>query len=572
MRHRLWAGLSVGVVVALLSPLDHHTPAASAPNGQVVAPGQVTPIGPPRDARGESQTGTAKITGRVVAAEGGGPLRRVVVRAWGDALREGKAALTDAEGRYEIAELPAGRFSLTASKGSYVDIQYGQRSPFDQGRPVSLRAGEVLERIDFVLPRGSVVTGRLVDEFGDPMADAMVQVQRRRYVGGRSRLVPAGRIGTTNDIGQYRVFGLPPGEYYVSATVRPGMFLGAMPADTPSGYAPTYYPGTPNLHEAARVRVGLGEEVVADFQLLPVPTVRVSGTVLDSAGRPLALGIVRLTPRGDDVVLSSVGMMGGRVSQGSFTIAGVTPGEYHVIAQAADGPGTGVRELAVVPVSVGTAPLDGLLLTLGPGATLKGEVVLDGDASLQPNEVRIVAQMTEMTMGMAPATLNDDWTFELKGLHGRVEQIVAAQVAPGWTIASVVYGGADVTDAGFEVRGNDPSASLRVTLTQSAATLSGTVADARGSVLSDYTVVVFADDEDKWRLRSGRYVRSARPDQEGTFRVTGLPEGRYLVLATEHPVEDWQDPAVLESLRDTSTPLTLGKGEQKVVSIRLADR
>lgn len=574
MHVRRWGGaLALGLLVTLASPCAAGRFDSPRAEAQVVPPGQPAPVTPPRDPRGESQTGTARITGRVVAADGGGPLRRVLVRAHGETLREGRAALTDADGRYALTELPAGRFTISASKGSYVDIQYGQRSPWEAGRPVTLRTGETLERVDFVLPRGSVITGRIIDEYGEPMADAMVQVLRRRFAGGRARLLPAGRVGTTNDIGQYRVFGLPPGEYFVSASVRSGMFVGPMAPDAPSGYAPTYYPGTTSIAEARRVRVGLGEEALADFQLLPVPTVRVSGTVVDSAGRPLAMGMARLMPRADATpVVMNLGMSAGRISQGQFTFSGVTPGDYYLVAQTAGEPGGAARELAVVPVSIGSAPLEGLVLTLGPGLTVRGEVVLDGDASLTPAAVRLFADTGEIGLGSAPARLHDDWTFELGGLHGRVEQLLARIDAAGWTLASVVYGGLDVTDTGFEVRANDPTASLRVTLTQSASVLSGTVADARGRVLQDYTLVVFAEDEEKWALRSSRYLRSARPDQEGTFRLEGLPEGRYLVIATEHPIDDWQDPAVLESLRETATPLSLGRAEQKVITIRLADR
>src|SRR6185295_2012761 len=204
--------------------------------------------GPARDNAQPAKAGTATLRGHVVAADTGQPLRKAQVRVVAAELRENRMTTTDADGRYEFKELPAGRYTVMASKGSYVNLQYGQQRPFEPGKPLEIRDGQTVEKVDFSLPRGAVITGRVLDEFGEPAADVQVMAQRYQNMGGRRRLVPAGRGAMTNDIGEYRLFAIPPGQYYLSATLR-SMGMGG-DSDDRSGYAATYFPGTANIAEA----------------------------------------------------------------------------------------------------------------------------------------------------------------------------------------------------------------------------------------------------------------------------------------------------------------------------------
>jgi hypothetical protein len=133
----------------------------------------------PRDNQAR-QTGTGRLRGRVVGGESGQPLRRAIVRLQGQEFREGRVASSDEEGRWEMKDLPAGRYNLTASKGGYVQLNYGQRRPFERGRPIELADGQTLENVNFNLPRGSVIAGRIIDEFGEPVADVMVSALHYR--------------------------------------------------------------------------------------------------------------------------------------------------------------------------------------------------------------------------------------------------------------------------------------------------------------------------------------------------------------------------------------------------------
>jgi len=279
---------------------------------------------PPRDT--PPKTGKGTLRGHVVAADNGRPLRRAQVRLTSQELRENRLATTDADGGYTIKDLPAGRYMLTASKGGYIQLSYGQQRPFEAGKPVDLLDGQTIEKVDFALPLGGVITGRILDEFGDPVTDAQVMPMRSQFAGGRRQFVPIGRPSMTNDIGEFRLFALSPGQYYVTATL---LTLGGAPASTDdrNGYAPTYYPGTANQAEAQRITVGLGQTITdLNMILVPTRTARVSGTAVDSAGKPSAGSSVMLAQRSGQGMMVSLGAQ--VRPDGSFELSGLAPGEY----------------------------------------------------------------------------------------------------------------------------------------------------------------------------------------------------------------------------------------------------
>ena len=282
----------------------------------------------PRDT--PAQTGSsadassvAMISGRVVDGQTGQALSRArVVATAREAGGRRHAAQTDRSGRYVLSDLAAGRFTVTVSKPGYVTLSYGQRRPRQPSTPVQVIAGEHLENLDLALPSGSVITGQVMDEEGAALPLAVVRVLRYVYQQGQQRLVPVG-TDRTDDRGQYRVFGLDPGDYLVSASVprrrlnptggRIGAFgpagagfalagLGDAAQDGgPVGYAPSYYPGVTNLSEASRVTAGLSAEVGGvDFAVRLVPTATVRGIVFQPDGTP-ATGVQVMLLRDDGV-------------------------------------------------------------------------------------------------------------------------------------------------------------------------------------------------------------------------------------------------------------------------------
>ena len=168
--------------------------AQGPPGGQMQQPPAGAPGRGQRPMRAQPQRvdaprGSSIMRGQIIAADNGSPIRRAQVRVTSPDAREGRVATTDAQGRFEIKELPAGRYTISASKAGFVSLQYGQSRPTESGTPLELGDGQTIEKITIGLPRGSVLGGRITDEFGEPVANASVTAFRYAFVGGARRMV-----------------------------------------------------------------------------------------------------------------------------------------------------------------------------------------------------------------------------------------------------------------------------------------------------------------------------------------------------------------------------------------------
>jgi hypothetical protein len=524
--------------------------------------------------RGELPTGTASIRGRVLS-DTGTPVRRAMVRANVSGMPGGRVVSTDYDGRFELRDLPAGQYMLTASKSGFVTQRLGQRRPFESVSPVQLANGQRYEGANFALMRGGVINGRVQDDLGDAVANVRVRIQRSQMLEGERRLVNVGVEDETDDTGAFRLYGLAPGDYYVSATLRTNAME---PSGEVAGYAATFYPGTGNPAEAQRVTVGAGEEVTIGFSLLPVRLVRVSGTVVGASG-DIAGNVVLTSAAGmGPGVMNATG--GGIQPDGSFTIANVPPGSYVLNARTRRGPGgrgaaarSGDVEFGSVPLVVGEADVTGVTVALTRGASLSGSIVREGTAPLTLSNLRVNARplRTAFGMGFSSAAVSTTGTFQLTGLAGTMA-IRVENLPPQWTVKSIDVGSVDVTDGTFEVRGSEPIGSARIVLTDKVTEVNGT-ATVRNQEATGYTVIAFADDPARWTFPT-RYLRSARADAQGRFALRGLPAGAAYLIAAVDSVEEgeWQDPEFLEQLREYASRLSLRDGETKTVALRLIER
>lgn len=606
LARRTTVAIALAVAVPLGSSVARAEPQivieATQIGGEPGAPLMPPGMGGPR----QLKTGTGRITGRVVATDSGAPVRRAQVRLTAPEIGV-KVALTDAEGRFEFRELPAGRFTLNATKSGFVNVQYGQTRPFESGRPIELADKQVLAKADIAMPRGGVISGRIVDEFGDPLPDAFVSAMRMTWSNGRRRLQPSGRTGQTNDLGQFRLYGLPPGEYYVSATLRNtdvmmfdaglmgGPSSGASGSTPSSGYAPTYYPGTTSPAGAQRVTVAIGQEMQnADFALAPVRLARITGTVMTSDGKPLEGAMVSATPAGraGENTMAFIGAGGGRTSKdGHFTLASVAPGDYTLgvrsvrIVTSGGGdnmtfmatigtPDGGDAETAALPVTVAGEDLSNVVIITSKGGTATGRLVFEGPPPAGASGVRITTMAADAdapAMGGAGATAKEDGSFQLRGLSGR--RIVRAGNLPaGWTLKAVRLNGDDITDTGADFKGGQDVGGLEVVVSSKQTEVTGGVTAANGTAIKDYTVVAFSDDPQFWSLPFTRWVAGARADQDGRFRLRNLPAGSYQIVAVDYiEAGAWGDPELLDRLKTRAKRLTLAEGGSETVDLKLVD-
>jgi hypothetical protein len=555
----------------------------------------------------QAKTGTSSLRGRVIAIDTGNGVRRAQVRISGPDIGT-KSALTDAQGRFEFRDLPAGRFNVSVSKSGFVTMSYGQSRPFEPGRPIELTDGQKMEKADVSLPRGSVLAGRVTDEVGEAVAEAEVTAMRMQFTNGKRKLVPSGRTGTTNDLGQFRIYGLPPGEYYVSATLRNNSAMmidmlgggagGPTGSNQNSGYASTYYPSTPTPAEAQRVSLAVGQELSSvDIQLQAVKLAKISGSAVGSDGKPMSGAMVMLMPKSNDSLQFLPGGSSRTDKDGNFTLNSVTPGEYTLQVQSMGGmiqaaganmsfvfrtadAGGGTsspeqqREFATSTVNVAGEDITGMIVVGTRGAKATGTISYGGAAKPEgTSNIRISAPPVNDDSPMAMfggSNVKDTGAFEVEGLVG--QRLFRANNLPkGWVLKSVKLNGEDITDKGADFKPGEDVSGIEVELTNKTTAITGGVTDDRNGTLKDFTVVVFPEDQAKWPLAMNRWTASSRPDQDGRFKFNNLPAGAYYAIAVEYVAQgEWSDPEWLARAAKKATRFTLEEGATKVLDLKLS--
>jgi uncharacterized protein (DUF2141 family) len=575
---------------------------------------------PVRDAIVQPTVGTASISGQVVNdEEQPKPVRRAIVTLTGSDLRPSRGAITDDEGRFTFANLPAGRVTLTVTRASFITSVYGAKRPGKPGTPISLGAGEAVSGLVVKAWRGAVIAGILRDDTGAPVAGIPVSVMASRTNGTPAVLSLSNNPATTDDLGEFRIFGLPPGTYVISATPSAGGG-GAMRAMTdaevdaafeavrrrassgsgagsaatakepepdlprPFAYAPIYFPGTPILSEASVITLVPGQEQTGlEFALQRVPTAVVEGVVSRSDGQPPAGTTVQMTgvaPPGPFATDSPLVLQATAGANGVFQILQVPPGDYTLVARS----GSGAATLwGSGSVSVGGADVSGVAIAVEPGATISGRVRFESATAKPPADltrIRVTLAPAEV-LALKPGTpirtlvftgfvpLRADGSFEVVGVPPGSFALTFNPIdAAAWWGRSAVLEERDLFDGLIDV-GRASMTDVVVTFTDKRSELSGSLQTSSGAPASDVFVIAYATNPAMWGPRARR-VQAVRPGVDGRFSIKDLPPGDYYLSAvTDVEQEELQEPKFLEELVKASIKISIGEGEKKVQDLRM---
>lgn len=539
-----------------------------------------------RDSPAAPQKGTTVIRGKVIAADTGKPLRRarVSLSAIGLGSESRRSTSTGLDGSYSFKELPAGRYRITVSRSGYLQLEYGQRRPGEQGRPIEASDAQTIEKIDFALPRMSGIIGRVTDEHGEAIEGVAVYAMRLLFYEGRRKLVPVSGTNTrTDDEGEYRITRLAPGSYQVMASTKETWTVVSNNGqESVLGYMPTYFPGVSGPADARRVTVGVGELVRGiDFALVPGRAARVSGIALDSQGRPFTRVTLSEEIRGTSFASFGAGPAVRVSPDGTFVAQDVPPGEYTLAASRTGGTPEGGPEVALMTLFVDGTDIENIILTGSGGATVNGRVLSD-DGTPLPKTTGIFVSITEVYRNQQPPvllgtfrtshapTVKEDGTFSVPHVFGRARFQVT--VPDGWMVKRIVHDGQDITEKVLELRSGEQLHGVDIVLTNRLTQLSGGIVDDKGAPSGEATVLVFPADADRW-FENSRSIRASRPDQQGRWQVKGLPAGEYLAIALEYVEEiSWQDPEYLESLRRDAEKVTIAEGGAHTLALRVTSK
>lgn len=550
-------------------------------------PSPASATAPPRDSRPAPlrapPASDARVFGRVIDAETSRPLRGAFVLAVRQRLPDGTriaerhdtrppaATRTDADGRFSLGELDPGEYAVIVRRSGYVQQQLGQASPSTPARQLVVGPGAVAGPLEFGLVRSAVISGRVLDANGYPADRVTVRAEQLRSVDGVSRL-QAGSQATTNDLGEFRVFGLAPGRYVVSAIPPQASAPRATFAETPEReLVPTFAPSATALHESQPIRVGPGDEAEAHIHLVEATVATVAGSVIDSAGKLVTEGFVGLQPReGWRVTQGTSTPVNGN---GTFTILGVAPGAYTLTVSPRIDSGTREeRATQLARSEVGMLDVDvsgdvrGLILRTQPGTTVRGRLVVEGDASqLRGRDVRVQATSISASRTWNPqarAQVRPDLTFELVGVRG--PSVLRIGNAPaGWWTRAVRVGGVDATDGhDFGVARTVVDVELVVSTRPSG--LRGRVVTSAGGPATDAVVIGFDDDARRWGRPVVANTFMVRPVEDGTWSIDMLRPGSYRLVAVPAATargDDLGDPDYLRELLPRARVVSVPEGE-----------
>ena len=587
------------------------------------------PAAPPRTvasaAMQSAQVG--RLSGVVLSSDTRRAVRGATVSAVAVASRSEDAtpdlivgAITDDEGGFVLDGLAPGRYRLRATKSGHVDAEYGAPSADQAGTLVAVAAGQSIEGLVITLSRGGVITGTVVDPEGEAVEGVAVTA--------RTSILPTQAADTakTDASGRYRIYGLPPGDYFVVALPplqsEPGAVevlsteevdaalrrlegwagrLGA-PSRPPDSNEPNtdrsrmmspvgqslaevYYPSTTSASEAVRIKVSEGRTANANITLVFSGTTQIGGMVIGQDGLPAEGASVAMAPVAPGAGAIPVVKASSR-ADGSFLIVNVAPGRYTItarqtsltVAAAAAKPAQFFPDRprrtlwAVADASVGPSGLSGVTLALKPSTILSGVLVFDTySGGPRPPwdavRVRLVDMDTRRTLtGASPG----DGTFEVGGIVPG-EYALEATIAghPRWWLRSAILGGKEVLD---RVPNLTPSTEdindLVLTFSDQWTECGGMLLDATGAPASGQGVLLFAADRDFW-YSGTRRLAWAKPDTSGQFMIRGLPAGDYLIRPLSEDDSRNLSRLSFETLAKGAVAVRLVEGKPVVQTLRL---
>jgi uncharacterized surface anchored protein len=504
------------------------------------------------------------IGGRVVDAASGQTLRRVSVRLFN--TRQGAKPLTtvtDDAGNFSFDEIDVGTYTLDAERTGYSRQVYGARAAMASGTRLSLVAGQHIKDLLFKLIPNGAISGRVLDEDGEPLPRTLVSALRTAYIRGGRRMVPV-QTAASNDLGEFRIGELKPGRYVISA--RPllpnGPSGGNRKADDPPepGYTTTFYPGSSDPASAVPIDLGMGADLRGiDIRLTKIGTFRVRGRL---AGVPLgARPMLSLLPTGPNATsLGSNATATAAPPDWSFEFKGLAPGLYVLSGVVA----TGASVLSgSTPIEIGNQHVDGVVLSVGAGgyAELQGKLALSGVGELKGATVSL-EPADAAGSGFSSNPIDADGRFVVRAAAGHRYYVRVSGGPETAYVKSVRWRGEeDITERDLDLT-TGVSGSLQITLSATGAGVEGSVRGADDKPIAGATVVLIPD--------SGRYTlyRTVTTDQNGAYSITGIAPGEYKMLAWEE-IEPgaYEDPAFVKPFLSKAQALSLRENDRKSCSL-----
>jgi len=441
---------------------------------------------------------------------------------------------TGPDGTFVFQNVPPGEYTIEASATGYIPNLYGELR--DPPAPAfhNLAPGQTLSGVQIALTPGAVIYGRLVDDRGELVVGATVQALRTRFWQGLRDYTVIQSV-TSNDLGEYRLYLLPPGEYRVQ--VLENSFTRAS--------TPWYFPATADPAEAQAIDLRVGQTLGGvDLSSVPTRGRLISGILQNASGG----GAVVLSSRNSDVQMSKTADS----NTGAFEFKGIPPGSYILVGRAND-------LEAVVALDIRNADILNARLTPAPGIRIPARIRIEGhgdgdDPALEGlyftirNDPPIPGMNTDTYSPfangrIAPQLLPGDYRIELT----RSENMY---------LKSARLGDVDVLEQGLRMPPVS-DATLEILVGTNPGSVQGRTA-GKGA-----TVVLVPDSA---RRNQRTLFKAIQPGASGEFAFAKVPPGDYKLFAwQEENGGPWLDPEYLRRYEDRGTPVRVEEGKATLV-------
>ncbi len=526
------------------------------------------------------------LEGRVLNAATGAPLGDAKLKLTPTGAQAGTpvsfVTSSDEKGNFAFAGIEPGAYRFSAERRGYVSSNYGERRSNQTGTPITLASTERKSGLEFRLVQQGVISGRLLNADGEPMGRVLNQAtgdglifltpMRVVYENGRRVLRNYTRAGMTasapNDLGEYRITGLEPGRYYISATPlrsgpgRPQNLSGR----TPKTSQTTFYPSAAGINDATPVDVSAGATITGiDIRVIRSEAFPVRVTLLDRTGLNLNTLTLTLQPPGGFGAGVSQGVGSVRGPKGQVDLGMMPRGRTPVQVTAYNTQGPALWTRRTLDVS---GPIDGLELAVNPGFTVQGQIGVENSGIPKGIKVSLTVPdlPTEARSTMKPADPAADGSFTLTNVSANRYSVEIAGIPKGYYLKSIRLGSQDALESDLDLT-EAPERPLEIVIGANPGAVEGEVKNAIGSPAAG-SVVALVPQDPKRRERPDWY-RTAIAGAEGKFSMADLRPGDYKLFAWDD-LEDgaWMDPAFIKQQEAQGKPVVIREGASEKVELR----
>jgi hypothetical protein len=510
----------------------------------------------------------ARLEGQVFNSVTGEPLRKarltlrmnVAQRSGGRQQQQPVTSYivtSDAEGKFAFANVDPGDYQLTASRDGFADVRLGNNNGLRKPEPILL--GHSDRKTEFnikMIPYGTI-SGVLADEDGDPIRNLPVAAMTWRYTANGRELNEV-RTATSNDLGEYRIFDVPPGKYFVK--INPQR-LGLNHAESERAFAPAFYPGTLQVSGAMMQDLAPGQQLRGlNFNLRSARFATIRGQVIGPPGSSLNCGLLIATDGGS----SSVGG-GTEDKDGRFTFRGVPPGPIFVTGGYSI---AGQRYDTMMEVDVGSSDINGLELRPVPPVDVTGSIRIAGESPIKPSQISLSLEGPSAGHNQTSgATIRDDGSLLFHMISAGKYRVNLGRLQNLY-IKSIQWGTQDITDLPLDLLSGVPARTeLSIMLGADSGQIEGIATTEKSEPADSATVTLVPTGAH----RSRPFYKTVTTDSAGHFTIRGIAPGSYKLFAWDKVNANAviYDPDFLRPYESLGEGIEVSSSDRKVIELKL---